>query len=286
MRLSPLLAFLLRLLPQLLRLFSLISSLPLPRLHASGPLFYLCARTLQPAPSQISRPLCLPKQLLRPLPLLSPPPPSACGSPGLQESPGKMQQTGSRKRRGGTWESPGSRLSSDGRRCQLRSSRWAPGGARLAELGAELRGVGCYFVIFPPKEWSVGKEWGETQRPRQFRNSSVGCGVSVPLTIVTCLPEGEPQRAGPGRQIGGERKIARAGGWGGGTCGGHTETVRARESEQARDFESITIVRPSGYLCAATLASTTPTFRTQDLTESISAPSDFSFRAGPLPKVS
>lgn len=128
------------------------------------------------------------------------------GLPASRNRPARCSRTGSRKRRGGTWESPGSRLSSDGRRCQLRSSRWAPGGARLAGLGAELRGVGCYFVIFPPKEWSVGKEWGETQRPKQFRNSSVGCGVSVPLTIVTCLPEGEPQRAGPGRQIGGERK--------------------------------------------------------------------------------
>lgn len=41
-----------------------------------------------------------------------------------------------------------------------------------------------------------------------------------------------------------------------------------------------------GYLCAATFASTTPTFLTQDLTESISEPRDLSFRIGPLPKVS
>lgn len=41
-----------------------------------------------------------------------------------------------------------------------------------------------------------------------------------------------------------------------------------------------------GYLCAATFASTTPTFLTQDLTESISEPRDLSFRTGPLPKVS
>lgn len=40
------------------------------------------------------------------------------------------------------------------------------------------------------------------------------------------------------------------------------------------------------YLCAATFASTTPTFLTQDLTESISEPRDLSFRIGPLPKVS
>lgn len=102
------------------------------------------------------------------------------------------------------------------------------------------------------------------------------------------LPAGgrAPTRGARATDWGREKEIERAGGWGGGTCGGHTETVRARESERARDFESIIIVRPSGYLCAATLASTTPTFRTQDLTESISAPSDFSFRAGPLPKVS
>lgn len=95
LRPSSLLAFLLlRLLLLLLfRLFSLISSLPSPRLRASGPLFYLCARTLQPAPSQSSRPLCLSRQLLRPLRLLSPPPPpSARRAPGLQESTRKMRQ--------------------------------------------------------------------------------------------------------------------------------------------------------------------------------------------------
>lgn len=80
--------------------------------------------------------------------------------------------------------------------------------------------------------------------------------------------------------------MERESGRGGGGDVGDTGTVRARESGRARDFKRIIIVRPSGYLCAATLASTTPTFRTQDLTESISAPSDFSFRAGPLPKVS
>lgn len=49
---------------------------------------------------------------------------------------------------------------SGGRRCQLASSHSAPGWARIAGLRAEPQGVGCHFVIFLPKEWSVGKEWG------------------------------------------------------------------------------------------------------------------------------
>lgn len=68
--------------------------------------------------------------------------------------------------------------------------------------------------------------------------------------------------------------------------GGRRDTETVGEQTSRRDFESMITGRPSGYLCAATLASTTPTFLTQDLTESISALSDFSFRAGPLPKVS
>lgn len=81
----------------------------------------------------------------------------------------------------------------------------------------------------------------------------------------------------------GERERARAAT---GVTHTHTEKDSEREGANKREIASIIIVQPSRYLCAATLASTTPTFRTQDLTESISAPSDFSFRAGPLPKVS
>lgn len=280
MRLSPRLAFLLlRLLPSTVTpsfLFNIVSPLTPP------PCVWPTVLSLRADPPACPLPelrAALPSQAAAPA---SPAPRAAAAISGASRNrPARCGRRGSRQRRGGTWEPPGSRLSSDGRRCQLRSSRSAPGGARLAGLGAELRGVGCYFVIFSSQKSGLwGKEWGDTQRPRQLRNSSVGCGVSVPLTIVTCLAEGEPQRAGPGRQMGGERERDRASGVGG------TQRRRARESERARDFESIVIVRPSGYLCAATLASTTPTFRTQDLTESISAPSDFSFRAGPLPKVS
>lgn len=79
------------------------------------------------------------------------------GLPASRNRPARCGRRGARKRRGRTRESPGSRFSSASGCCQLPSSCSALDRAHLAGLGAKLRGVGCYF-IFPPKEWSVGKE--------------------------------------------------------------------------------------------------------------------------------
>lgn len=78
----------------------------------------------------------------------------------------------------------------------------------------------------------MGEQWG--------RNSSISCEVRVPQTAATCMPEGEPQRAGPERQMRGrETETERASG-----RRGDRETRRQWESKRARDFESI-IVRPT-----------------------------------------
>lgn len=238
---APLLAFLLQqrlLLRLLLRLFLSDFFFPL----APPRYFWPTVLSLRPdppasTPAQSCEPLCLPGKLIRSVRLLSPPPPSARWAPGLPESPGKRRQ----KRR--LQESPGCRRQerrsqaavrnrhprgsrlSRGRPCQLRSSSSTPGRPLLAGLGSELRGVGCYLVISPPKAWGR-KEWGRnTTTQRRFRNPGIRCGVSVPQTAATCVPQGEPQRAGPGRQMRGREK----------------ETERASEREEGgrRNTETV-----------------------------------------------
>lgn len=155
-------------------------------------------------PPALELPAALPsQQRLWPLPLLASPPPSGRGASGLQESPGKMREE---RRLQAAWRNPGGA----GKPALpppplLPSSRLVPGGARIAGLRA---GVGCHFVIFLPKERSVGEGVGEKhKRPRQLGNSSVGCGVSVPLTQRPACPRSSSSARGQGDRWG-EREVA------------------------------------------------------------------------------
>lgn len=115
--------------------FAFISSFPSPRLGASSPLFYLCARTLQTAsPSQSSEPLCLPRKELRaasPAPLatasISPPgsrPPEIAPQDGAEEAlTSGVAESGSRGEAG----SPAAAAASSGPQAPLRASPSSPG---------------------------------------------------------------------------------------------------------------------------------------------------------------
>lgn len=64
------------------------------------------------------------------------------------------------------------------------------------------------------------------------RNSSISCGVSVPQAAATCMPEGEPQRAGPGRQMRGrENETERA--------SGRRGTEKYRDGGRANELETL-----------------------------------------------
>lgn len=108
-------------------------------------------------------------------------------APGLQESPDKMREE---RRSQGARRNP--RVA--GKPALLRRlpvwvltlPSWPGPPARTGDQAEKHQILLCYFSC---QRVVCGEGVGE---PRQFRNSSVGEGVSVPLTAATCRPEGEP----------------------------------------------------------------------------------------------
>lgn len=167
---APRLAFLLLLLLRflLLFLFRLLLSTPSPpsppprRVRPTA----LSPRRDPPAcPPPRAPALGLPRRPPRPLPPLSPPPPSGRRAPGRQESPGRMREErrSPAARRNREWLEAGLRRAAAAPACCSGPHAPHPAGPPR-RTRRELRGVGCYVIVFPPKEWSL-EDGGGHKRP-------------------------------------------------------------------------------------------------------------------------